>query len=97
MSLDLVLASLYTCTAGDVESIVPVYFLPSLVYITQYSPSNVGVIGPPKVVNANLPFGLIERTINPKVSQCADVETSFDESLPFIKTSKVPLFNIFDS
>ena len=69
--LSSVSASLNTCTAGEFEIIVPVYIFLSLVYIRQYSPSSVGIIGPPTFVIASVPSDLIDLTINPSVSTCA--------------------------
>ena len=59
--------------------------------ISQYSPSNVGVNGPPSFVNDKVPSLLIERTIKPNVSTCALSPRVIVESSPSTLTIKFPL------
>ena len=59
--------------------------------ISQYSPSKVGVKGPPSFVNDKVPSSLIERTIKPSVSTWALKPLLISLSSPSTLTSRFPL------
>ena len=89
-SLGRVEASGKTWIAGDRDRIVPVYIFPSIVWILQYSPSRVGRIGEPTAVIIRWPSAVIERTIRPSVSICADRATGSSSVSPSTGTITLP-------
>ena len=57
----------------------------------QYSPSSVGISGPPTRVTISKPLSLIERTIRPSVSTWAQSPTRRPLSRPGTFTNRLPL------
>ena len=56
----------------------------------QYSESRVGKVGEPIAVTARVPFSLMERTMSPRVSQCALRAVVCVDAVPGTRMSRLP-------